>query len=53
MSEVYNTHLLSTMMAEVARGKKTPEAAVKETAAQIQRIVDKWKKLGYVGCAAQ
>ncbi|HEX5953428.1 MAG TPA: extracellular solute-binding protein [Rhodanobacteraceae bacterium] len=53
VSEVYNTHLLSTMMAEVARGNKTPEAAVKSTAAQIQRIVDKWNKLGFVGCAAQ
>jgi multiple sugar transport system substrate-binding protein len=53
VSEVYNTHLLSTMMVEVARGNKTPEAAVKSTAAQIQRIVDKWNKLGFVGCAAQ
>ncbi|MGH7105267.1 MAG: ABC transporter substrate-binding protein [Acetobacteraceae bacterium] len=50
-SEVYNTFLLSTMMAQAARGEKTPAQAVKDTAAQIEKIVDKWKALGYVGCA--
>lgn len=50
-SEVYNTFLLSTMMAQAARGEKTPEQAVKDTTAQVQQIVDKWKKLGYVGCS--
>ena len=50
VSEVYNTHLLTTMMAQAARGEKSPEQAVKDTAAQIARIVAKWKKLGYVGC---
>lgn len=49
-SEVYNTFLLSTMMAQAARGEKTPEQAVKDTAAQVQQIVDKWKGLGYIGC---
>jgi multiple sugar transport system substrate-binding protein len=49
-SEVYNTFLLSTMMAQAARGEKTPEQAVKDTAAQVQQIADKWKKLGFVGC---
>jgi multiple sugar transport system substrate-binding protein len=53
VSEVYNTHLLTTMMAQAARGEKTPEQAVKDTAAQIARIVAKWKKLGYVGCPAK
>ncbi|MGH7075590.1 MAG: ABC transporter substrate-binding protein [Stellaceae bacterium] len=50
-SEVYNTFLLSTMMAQAARGEKTPAQAVKDTAAQIAQIVAKWKALGYVGCA--
>ena len=50
VSEVYNTHLLTTMMAQAARGEKTPEQAVKDTAAQIASIVAKWKKLGFVGC---
>lgn len=49
-SEVYNTFLLSTMMAQAARGEKTPEQAVKDTAAQVQQITEKWKRLGYVGC---
>jgi multiple sugar transport system substrate-binding protein len=49
-SEVYNTFLLSTMMAQAARGEKTPEQVVKDTAAQVQQITDKWKRLGYVGC---
>ncbi|MEK9278557.1 MULTISPECIES: extracellular solute-binding protein [unclassified Bradyrhizobium] len=52
-SEVYNTFLLSTMMAQAARGEKTPEQAVKDTAAQMQKIVEKWKRLGYVGCGRE
>jgi multiple sugar transport system substrate-binding protein len=53
VSEVYNTHLLTTMMAQAARGEKAPEQAVKDTARQIGAIVAKWKKLGLVGCAAK
>ncbi|MDE1886796.1 MAG: hypothetical protein KGI32_01515, partial [Gammaproteobacteria bacterium] len=53
VSEVYNTHLLTTMMAQAARGEKTPAQAVKDTAAQIASIVAKWKKLGFVGCPAK
>ncbi|MGA9855107.1 MAG: extracellular solute-binding protein [Gammaproteobacteria bacterium] len=53
VSEVYNTHLLTTMMAQAARGEKTPAQAVKDTAQQIDRIVAKWKALGYVGCPAK
>jgi len=52
VSEVYNTHLLSTMMAQAARGQKTPAEAVKATAAQIGNIVAKWKTKGYIGCPA-
>jgi multiple sugar transport system substrate-binding protein len=53
VSEVYNTHLLTTMMTQAARGDKTPEQAVRDTARQIGVIVAKWKKLGLVGCAAK
>lgn len=53
VSEVYNTFLLSTMMAQAARGEKTPEQAVKATAAQIQQIVAKWRKLGYIGSCSK
>ncbi|HUW53666.1 MAG TPA: extracellular solute-binding protein [Rhodanobacter sp.] len=52
-SEVYNTHLLSTMMAQAALGKKTPAQAVKDTAAQVASIVAKWKAKGYIGCPAK
>ncbi|HYW04629.1 MAG TPA: extracellular solute-binding protein [Gammaproteobacteria bacterium] len=48
ISEVYHEHLLSAMMAEVAQGKKSPEAAVKETTEQIKKIFAKWRKRGYV-----
>jgi multiple sugar transport system substrate-binding protein len=49
ISEVYNTFLLSTMMAQVARGEKTAEKAVADTAAQIETIFNKWRAKGYVG----
>ena len=52
-SEVYHTFLLSTMMTQAARGEKTPEQAVKDTAAQVQQITDKWKQLGFVGCGRE
>ncbi len=48
IGEVYGEHLLSAMMAEVARGKKTPEQAVKDTTAQINAIFAKWRKQGYL-----
>ncbi|HVC28097.1 MAG TPA: ABC transporter substrate-binding protein [Gammaproteobacteria bacterium] len=48
VSEVYEEHLISAMMAEVARGNKTPEEAVKQTTAQINAIFAKWRKLGYL-----
>jgi multiple sugar transport system substrate-binding protein len=51
VSEVYNTNLITTMMAEAVRGTKTPEQAVKDTAAQMEKIVAKWKDRGLVGCA--
>ena len=40
------------MMAQAARGEKTPAQAVKDTGVQIDRIVEKWKAKGYIGCAA-
>ncbi|HEX5509671.1 MAG TPA: ABC transporter substrate-binding protein [Pseudolabrys sp.] len=53
ISEVYNTFLISTMMAQAARGQKTPEQAVKDTATQVERISQKWKAMGYLGCAGK
>lgn len=49
IGEVYQTHVITTMMADVARGTKTPEQAVKDADAQIRTIFAKWRKRGYVG----
>ncbi len=49
ISEVYQTNLLSSMMADVARGVKTPEQAVEDTAGEIEQIFEKWRSRGYVG----
>lgn len=48
ISQIYGEHLLSSMMAEVAQGKKSPEAAVKDTTAEIKKIFKKWREKGYV-----
>lgn len=48
ISEIYEEHLISAMMASVARGKETPAEAVKHTTAQIDAIFAKWRKLGYL-----
>lgn len=48
VSEVYQEHLISAMMASVAQGKETPEAAVKKTTQQIDAIFAKWRKEGYL-----
>jgi len=49
ISEVYQTNLVSSMMADVARGAKTPEEAVENTAGEIRDIFEKWRERGYVG----
>jgi multiple sugar transport system substrate-binding protein len=48
VSEVYQEHLISAMMASVAQGKETPEEAVKKTTQQIDAIFAKWRKEGYL-----
>jgi multiple sugar transport system substrate-binding protein len=49
VGEVYQTHILTTMMANVARGTATPEQAVKDADAQIKTIFAKWRERGFVG----
>ena len=49
IGEVYQSNLLSAMMADVARGVKTPEQAVADTTAEIEAIFKKWRDRGYVG----
>jgi multiple sugar transport system substrate-binding protein len=48
ISETYHEHLLSSMMATVAKDQQSPREAVKDTAAQVERIFSKWRKKGYV-----
>lgn len=49
IGEVYQTHILTTMMANVARGTATPEQAVKDATEQIRAIFAKWRQRGFVG----
>jgi multiple sugar transport system substrate-binding protein len=49
IGEVYESYLLSSMMADVARGVKTPEQAVSDTAEEIEAIFQKWRDRGYIG----
>jgi multiple sugar transport system substrate-binding protein len=49
IGEVYQSNLLSSMMADVARGVKTPEQAVQDTSEEIEAIFAKWRERGYIG----
>jgi multiple sugar transport system substrate-binding protein len=49
ISEIYQSHLVSSMMADVARGVKKPKQAVEDTAAEMRQIFKKWRERGYVG----
>jgi len=51
ISEIYQSHLISSMMASVARGKKEPKEAVEDTADEMRAIFDKWRERGMVGGA--
>jgi multiple sugar transport system substrate-binding protein len=51
IGEVFGTNIIVTMMAEAARGEKTPEQAVADAETQINAIFDKWRAQGLVGCA--
>ncbi|MEE8391719.1 MAG: extracellular solute-binding protein, partial [Anaerolineae bacterium] len=49
VAEVYATHIIPTMMGQVALGEKTAEVAVAEAEAQINEIFAKWRDRGLVG----
>jgi len=51
IGEVFGTNIIVTMMAEAARGEKTPEQAVADAETQINAIFNKWRDAGLVGCA--
>jgi multiple sugar transport system substrate-binding protein len=49
IGEIFGTFVIPNMFAQVARGTKDPQEAVKEAAAQCRQIFDKWRKQGLVG----
>jgi multiple sugar transport system substrate-binding protein len=51
IGEIFGSNLIVTMMAEAARGEKTPEEAVVDAETQINAIFEKWRDAGLVGCA--
>ncbi|HEX5134291.1 MAG TPA: extracellular solute-binding protein [Thermoanaerobaculia bacterium] len=46
IDEVFNTFVIPTMFARVARKEVTPEAAAGDAERQIDRIFDRWKRAG-------
>ncbi|MEJ2698774.1 MAG: hypothetical protein P8Z70_03820, partial [Desulfuromonadales bacterium] len=49
IGEIFGTFVIPNMFAQVARGSKSPEEAVKEAADQCRRVFEKWRKQGLVG----
>lgn len=49
ISEIYQTFVLSTMLANAARGRMTPQEAVADAAAEMRKIFQKWRERGFVG----
>jgi multiple sugar transport system substrate-binding protein len=46
IDEVFNTFVIPTMFARVARDQATPEGAAREAERQIGRIFDRWNRAG-------
>jgi multiple sugar transport system substrate-binding protein len=53
IGEVYQTHVISTMMANAANGKVSPEQAVKNATDQVNKIFKKWRDRGFVGSGSK
>jgi multiple sugar transport system substrate-binding protein len=47
--EIFNTYVISDMMARAARGEADPEQAVADAERQVNAIFDKWRRQGLVG----
>lgn len=50
VAEVYQTHIIPTMMGRAALGEVTPQEAIDEAEAQINEVFDRWRARGLVGC---
>jgi multiple sugar transport system substrate-binding protein len=48
IDEIFNTWVISTMFAQAATGKLTPEEALTQADAQVQRIFQKWRERGKI-----
>jgi multiple sugar transport system substrate-binding protein len=48
IDEIFNTWVISTMFAQAATGKLTPEEALNQADAQVQRIIQKWRERGKI-----
>ena len=48
IAEIYNSGLLGKLMGQAAAGKLTPEEALNQTDAEIQRIFQKWRERGKI-----
>jgi multiple sugar transport system substrate-binding protein len=49
IGEIFDTNVLPTMMANVARGKASAQQAVSQAHGQCEAIFAKWRKKGLVG----
>ncbi|MGH9244587.1 MAG: ABC transporter substrate-binding protein [Acidimicrobiales bacterium] len=49
VGEVFNTNVVSNMMARAARGEVSAEEAVEDAANEIETIFEKWRQQGLVG----
>jgi multiple sugar transport system substrate-binding protein len=51
IDEVFNTFVIPTMFARVARDQATPEEAAREADQQIGRIFERWNRAGSASAA--
>ncbi len=49
VGEIFNTFVISNMMARAARGELSPRDAVAEAETQVNQIFDRWRRQGLVG----
>lgn len=49
IGEIFDTNVISTMMANAARGKSSPQDAVASAHQQCETVFAKWRKKGLVG----
>ena len=48
IDEIFNEWVISSMFAEAARGRMTPEEAVRSAATRVRNIFENWREKGKV-----